>query len=146
MRLSVNRNTCIKLVPVVLAGLLSCSNPAPDAELRQFVDETVMAVQARDTGYFRGIIAESYYDTAGSDRDRVIDLIRGFFLINARIDAQATIVEIEWSGSESAHLVLDTRIVGNVRDVSPQLELELLRDGSQWQVIGASWHKESGRR
>ena len=146
MRLSVNRNTCIKLVPLVLAGLLSCSEPAPDAQLRQFVDETVEAVEARDTGYFRRVVAESYYDTGGNDRDRVIDLIRGFFLLNARIDARATIVGIEWSGSDSANVVLDARVVGNVREVSPQLEIEVLRDGSHWQVIGASWQKESGRR
>lgn len=146
MRLSVNRNTCIKLVPLVLIGLLSCAEPDPDAELHRFVDATVDAAQARDTGYFRGIVAESYYDAKGNDRARVIDLIRGFFLINSRIDAQATIAGIEWSGNDSARVVLDASIVGNAQEVSPHLELELLRDGSEWSVIGASWPEGSGRR
>jgi hypothetical protein len=141
MRLSVNRNTCIKLVPLILAGLSSCAPPDPDASLRRFVDEAALAAQARDTGYFRDVVAASYYDASGNDRERIIDLIRGFFLINSRIEAQATIVGIEWSGTESARVTLDTSIVGNAGKVSPQLELELLRDGSDWSVIGASWQE-----
>lgn len=126
-------------------GLVACAEPNLDVEIQRFVDETVAAASARDTGYFRGVVADSYVDSRGNDRDRVIDMIRGFFLVNSRIDAAAEIVSVQWSGTESARLVVAARIDGNTGSMSPQLEIELLRDGSDWAVIGARWEERSGR-
>ena len=144
MRTSVMRDTAGRLMPIVLIGLNACAEPNADVELRRFVDDAVAAAEARDTGHFRDIVADSYIDAQGNDRGRAIDLVRGFFLVNARIDATADVVAIEWSGSESARLVLDARIDGNMRAIAPRLELELLRDGSAWTVIGARWEQRMG--
>ena len=125
--------------------LAACAEPSLDEELQAFIDETVAAAEGRDTGYFRGIVADSYIDGRGSQRDDTIDLIRAYFLLNNRIDVEADIVDAEWTGTDSVRVVLDAHIDGNMRSLSPQLELELLRDGSDWTVIGAYWD-ESGRR
>lgn len=146
MRHSVKPSTRWRPAAVALIGLIACSEPDLDGQLQRFVTETVSAANARDTGYFRGIVADSYVDASGNDRDRIIDLIRGFFFVNAQIEANADIVSVEWSGTESARLVLATSIDGNMNSISPQLELELLLDGSDWTVIGARWEEHSGRR
>lgn len=128
-----------------MIGLLACGERNLDDELRRFVEATLGATEARDTGYFRDIVAESYVDSRGNDRDHIIDLVRGFFLVNAQIEAAATIVDVVWDGAESARLVLDARIDGNMSTVTQRLEIELLRDGSAWTVIGARWQDGSGR-
>ena len=135
---------CLPLMLIV--GLSACAERNPDEELQRFVEATAEATGERDTGYFRGIIADSYIDFRGNDRDRAIELIRGFFLLNSQIEADARIIDVEWNGTESARMTVAAKLDGNLRSVSPQLELELLRDGSDWSVIGARWEEDSRSR
>ena len=90
----------------LVAVLAACAEPSLDEELRAFVDATVAAAENRETGYFRGIVADSYIDGGGNQRDRVIDLIRGYFFLNNRIDVEADVVEAEWNGPDSVRVVL----------------------------------------
>ena len=130
----------------VMAGVCACAESDPDEELQRFVEATAQATSERDTGYFRRVIAASYVDFRGNHRDRAIDMIRGFFLVNPRIEANARIVEVEWSGTQSARLTIAAQLDLNTHSASPQLELELLRDGADWTVIGARWEDNVGSR
>jgi len=104
------------------------------------------AAESRNTGFFRGVIAESYRDPRGNDRERIITGIRGFFLANAKIEAIVRVTEVRLDGLASARVVLQLALLrepggrsllgfdGDLRTV----ELEFLRDDA-WMLIGAQW-------
>jgi hypothetical protein len=129
------------------AGVQSCSAPDPDGELRALVAAAENAAEERDTGFFRDVLSASYVDRRGQRRDDVINLIRGFFLVNATIEVVNRIDEIELAGDDAATVVLQTAVVGRApgRALSgidaelKRIELELVKEDDEWRVIAADW-------
>jgi hypothetical protein len=133
---------------VIAATVLAaaCGRADPDKELRTLVDDMETAVEARDTAFFRGLIAASYRDDHGNDRERLINAIRGFFLTNPRIEAIVRIDDVRVNAPDSADIVLQVALVRGAGGPSlfgfgadfRAIELELVRD-EDWYVIGAYW-------
>ena len=123
----------------------ACTETDRDAEMRAFVQAAVAAAEARDTGHFRSIVASSYLDDRGADRDRAIDTVRAFFLINPQVEAEADIDSVVWDGTESARLTLDIDIAGRSNRYSGEVEFEMLRSGGDWRIIGARWNPAATR-
>ncbi len=134
-----------KQLTVLLAvAVAACSPPDREAEVREFLADAVAAAEARDTGFFRAHIAESYADGRGRRRDDVINFVRGMFLTNPSIEVVSRIESIELDGDDFAVAVLQAGVVGSRGgldiDASLQrVELELVRAGRSWEVIAASW-------
>jgi len=144
---------CRRLTPALL-GLAACScggSPTDaEAELRALVDATAAAAEARDTGFFRDLIADDYADAAGRSRDDLIDRVRGYFFLNTSVEVLTRIERVELLGGDAAELVVQAALVGGRRngalpDIDAdfrRIELELVRDGARWQVIAAAWGRE----
>lgn len=134
----------------VALALAACGGVDPEASLARVVESAEAAAEARDTGHFRALIAPSYADRRGNDRDRLIDVIRGYFFTNPRVDVVTRIEATELLGDDAARIVLLAGILGR-REGSGMLggfdgrlyrvELELVMRGSDWQVIGAQWER-----
>jgi hypothetical protein len=130
-----------------LAGLTGCSSPDPDAEIAALLERAEAAAEARETGFFRDLISEDYVDRRGRTRADVIDMIRGYFFVNARIDVVSRVQSVEVSGDDAAEIVLLAALVSRAEGRSVlgtagdfyRLELELAKEGSDWRVIGADW-------
>jgi len=132
------------LWPLLTAG---CASPSPEQVLRELVADAEAATEARDTGYFRALISERYTDRGGRNRATLIDALRAYFLTHARVEAVTRIDTIEFFGDDAATVALDVGLVthageallggwdGNLRRV----ELELVREGGEWRLIGSSW-------
>jgi hypothetical protein len=141
------------LVPTlsVLLGASAggCGSDDPEAELREFIAAAESAAEARDTGFFRDTISASYADRRGQRRDDVINVIRGVFITNASVEVITRIDTIELAGTDAAKVKLQAALVGkregaSVLDVDGDLydiELELVREGGDWRVIGADWER-----
>lgn len=132
----------------ILLAVSGCSPPDDEAELRELLAAMESAAEARDTGFFRGLIAESYIDASGRRRDEIIDSIRGFFFVNSSVEVVTRVERIEVVADEVAEIGLQAAVIGNSgrgvlgRDADfYTLDLELARTGSDWQVIGASWER-----
>ena len=95
MRHSLKRNTRETAATLVAIWLTACAAQDPDEELRSFVEDATVAVEERDTGFFRGVVAESFIDAQGNDREQVINMIRAFFLLNTEIEAEVDIRYIQ---------------------------------------------------
>ena len=139
----------VALLAVALA-LAACAREDPEASLARVIASAEAAAEARDTGYFRALIAPSYADHRGNDRDRLIDVIRGYFFANPRVDVVTRIEETELLGDDAARIVVLAGLLGR-REGSGMLggfdgrlyhlELELVLRGSDWRVIGARWER-----
>jgi hypothetical protein len=147
----------LRLVLALAAAAMaaSCGSSDPDVELRALIAAAEEAAEARDGGFFRDLIAPSYRDSRGTDRDGMINLIRGYFLTHSRIEIVTNIDEIALEGADAARIVLRAGMVGQRAGQSllgglegelTLLELELIKQDSDWRVIGASWQRAAGDR
>jgi len=133
---------------VLLLG--ACATEEPEAALERLVADAAAAAEARQTAFFRDLIAASYVDARGNDRERMIDLIRGYFLTNPSIDVFSRIENVELLGADAAQLVVIAGLVarrpgeGLLDGFDGRLyrvELELVETGGDWRVIGARWER-----
>lgn len=139
-------------VIVIAASALHSACGAPpdaDAELRELIDSAEAAAEARQTGFFRNLVSENYVDSGGRHRDDVINLLRGYFLVNATVEVVNRIEAIELLVDDAATVTLQTAVIGRAQGSSVlgvdgdlyRIELELVREGSEWQIIGANWDR-----
>lgn len=139
--------TVLRILLAASVGLLAaCGASDPDAEVRALLTSAEQAAEARDTGFFRAVIATAYRDAAGRDRDQVVNLIRGSFVANQKIEVVSRIDSIELEGADAARVVLHAGLVGQRAGARMlggldadlyRFELELVNDGGEWQIIGA---------
>jgi hypothetical protein len=137
-------------VSVLVLLLSACAAEDPESALVQLVDAAERAAESRDTGFFRDYVADSYADSRGNDRARIIDLIRGYFLVNQNIEVVTRIESVDLVGRDAAEIVVLAGILGRRPGEGIlqgfdgrlyRLELELVEAGGNWQVIGASWER-----
>jgi len=68
---------------VLVAG---CAASDPEAEIRALLAAAEGAAEARDVGFFGDVLADSYRDAHGKDREETLRMLRGFFIANQRIE------------------------------------------------------------
>jgi hypothetical protein len=136
-------------VASLAAVLAGCGGETPEAEIRSLVAAAEEAAEARDTGFFRDLIAPGYVDPKGQHRDDLIDLLRAHFLVNRDLEILNRIDDIRLSGDEAAEVVLQTAMIGRdgagpgfgLDGAIYRIELELVKTGGEWHLIGADWSR-----
>ena len=137
----------VRIALLVALLLSACDAENPDDELRALMQDMEVATESRNTGFFRGIVAESYRDARGNDRERLINLIRAFFLTNSKVEAIVRVQEVSLDGDASAEVTLQTALLSETNGRSLfgldgdfyTVELEFLQTGGDWMLIGADW-------
>ncbi len=131
-----------------------CGGTDPNAELKELIAAAETAAEERDGGFFRDLIAPSYQDTRGRDRDELLNSIRGYLLAHSNIEIITHVDEIVIEGADAARVVVRAGMVGQsagqplLSGIEGQLyriELKLMNDDS-WRVIEASWQPAMGQR
>ncbi len=135
------------------AFLAGCAANDPETEIRALLTDAEQAAEARDTGFFADLIAAAYQDAHGNDRQQVINLVRGYFIANQRVEIVSRIEDIELEGADAARAVVYAGMVGQrsgadllggLRGDMYRFELELVNDDGDWQIIGARWDRALG--
>ncbi len=135
---------------VIAAFCCGCAADDPATVIEQLIEDTEIAAESRDTGHFRGLIADSYVDARGNDREHLVNLIRGYFLAHPSIDVFTRIESVELSGDDAAEVVLLAGVLarrpgeGLLEGFDGRLyrlELELVENDGDWQIIGADWQR-----
>jgi len=134
-------------ISVVLMALAACSEPPsePEEELRAWVAAGVEAAENKERRNLVGMISESYVDARGNERSDVENLLRVYFLRQNNIGLLPNIEEITVYGDTAAELVMTVGMAGTNDGVlgfsadAYRFELELEKDGDDWQLIAARW-------
>ena len=138
------------LVCSVVTVLTACGSEDPNTELRELIERTEVAAEERDTGHFRGLVSDRYIDVRGNDRERLIDIVRGYFQTHQSLEVVTRIESIVLSGADVAEVTLLAGMLGRRAGASLlggldgqlyDIELELIREGGDWQIIGARWER-----
>jgi len=128
-----------------------CGVVEPEAELRELIAEAEEAAESRNTGYFRALLSDNYVDRRGQRKADIIDLIRGYFFVHSSVEVLNRVEAISLEGEDAAEVILNTALVGQAQGRSLlgidgeyyRLELELVREGNDWRIIGADWGRSS---
>ncbi len=133
------------------ALVVGCGGTAdPTQQVRELLSGAEHAAEQRDGGYFANLLAESYRDDHGNDRDEMLRLIRGYFLTHTKVELVSHIDSVELEGTDAARAVLHAGVLGRRAGESLlgglegelyRVELELVEDDGTWHVIGASWRR-----
>jgi hypothetical protein len=146
-----NKARAVAVLCAALAG--GCGSNDPTAEIRALLAEAEQAAEARDTSFFRNLIGVGYRDAQGNDRDQVIGLLRGYFIANQKVEIVSRVDEVLLEGADAAHAVVHAGLLGQRAGAAMlggidgnlyRFELELVHDGGQWQIIGATVSRAVG--
>ena len=134
-------------VMVALATLVACGEPptAPEEELRAWVAAGVEAAENKERGKLVDMISGSYADARGNDRGSIENILRLYFLRQHKIRLLAKIEEITVYSDTAARLIMTVGMAGTNDGVlgfsadAYRFELELEKDGDDWQLISGRW-------
>jgi hypothetical protein len=143
-------HTLARAAVIALAAVFAGCGSSGDAEeeLRSLIADAEAAAEARDTGHFRALISRDYRDARGNGRDELINWLRAYFLTHQRVEIVTRVEDIVLHGDEAANVVLrvaslgvrgSPSAIGGLSGELERLELELVREGGEWRIIGASW-------
>lgn len=134
-------------VTFVLVTMASCSEPPsePEEELRVWVAAGVKAAENKERRDLVGLISDAYADARGNERSDIENLLRVYFLRQNKIGLLTKIEEITVYGDTAAKLAMTVGMAGTNDGVlgfsadAYRFELELEKDGNDWQLIAARW-------
>src|SRR5262245_55149974 len=135
---------------VLAAG---CGAQDPEAEIRALLAAAEEAAEARDVGFFGGVLADGYRDARGNDREEVVRRLRGYFIANQRIEILSRVDEIVVEGDGSARAVVYVGMAGRRADAGLidgidadlyRFELLLVNARREWTVLGAEIARTEG--
>lgn len=142
------------LIFVVLAAslLASCgSGDTPEQQVRNFIAAGEEAVESRDIGDVRALIAEKYEDERGRTRRDIVALTARYLYANKNIHLLTRIGELTFPSENRALLQLYVAMTGqNVSDLDALLnmqadlyrfDLELVREDGDWKLSTADWRR-----
>ncbi len=154
---------------LALLTLAACGTTDPTGAIRARLADAQRAAEARNTGFFRDLLASSYRDNRGNDRAAAIQLVRGFFLANQKIEIVSRVDEVELEGADrqggecraaqercladAARAVVHAGLVGQRAGAAAlgglhgdlyRFELELVNESGEWRIIGAKWQRAIG--
>ena len=136
-------------VTVVLMTLAACDEPPsePEKELRAWVAAGVTAAENKERRGLVRMISEAYADARGNERSDIENMLRVYFLRQHKIGLLTKIEEITVYDDTAAKLNMTVGMAGTNDGVfgfsadAYRFELELEKDGDDWQLIAARWGK-----
>ena len=139
---------CLSLVTVVaLAMLGACGGPSVglEAELRDWVQRGVVAVEAKQRRELLGMISPAYADARGQDRDQIDNTLRAYFFRMHTIELLTAIEEIRIIGDSAAEISMTVGMAGGHDGTfgfsadAYRFLLELEKHDDDWALISARW-------
>jgi len=122
----------------------------PEAELRDWLTRGELAAEEQDRGDLLELVAESYADSRGNDRDSLGNILRAYFFRQESIALLTTIDEITFYDETAALVSVTVGMAGTnsgalgFRADAYRFELELQKPDDEWMLIGARWGELGG--
>ena len=139
-------------VVVALAALVACGEPAsePEAELRAWVATGIESAENKQRRDLMSMVSPAYADARGKEKNDIENLLRVYFLRQHSIALLPKINEITIYDDTAASVDLTVGLAGTNDGVlgfsadAYRFELELEKDGDEWELISARWGELGG--
>ncbi|MHB8789371.1 MAG: hypothetical protein ACYDBT_05770 [Desulfobulbaceae bacterium] len=127
---------------------------SPEEQVRQYVAAAEAAVEGRNLGDLKELIAEQYQDDQGRTRRDIVAIAARYLYANKNIHVLTRIEGLVFPAPEQARLTVYAALTGqNVSDLDALLnmqadlyrfDLELRRTDGEWQLRLADWRPAKG--
>lgn len=139
-------------VAVALMALTACGEPAsePEAELRAWVATGVELAENKQRRDLMSMVSPAYADARGKEKSDIETMLRLYFLRQNSIALLPKINEITLYDDTAASVDVTMGLAGTNDGVlgfsadAYRFELELTKDGDEWQLISARWGELGG--
>ena len=139
-------------VVVALAALAACGEPAsePEAELRAWVATGIESAENKQRRDLMSLVSPAYADARGKEKSDIENMLRVYFLRQHSIALLPKINEITIYDDTAASVDLTVGLAGTNDGVlgfsadAYRFELELEKDGDEWELISARWGELGG--
>jgi hypothetical protein len=136
----------VRTLPFTLAASLSlvlaaCGSRSSDEEqVREVISKMEIAAEARDTGDVLAFVASDYTDSSGLDKTQLQNFLRGYFLLNPKIELLVSIGEMDFpvAGLSRATIGVTSLPAGD----RASFQVELRQEGGEWRVARADRVRE----
>ena len=137
---------------IVLAGVTGCARneDGAEAQIRSWISSGVEAAEAKARRDLVAMISPAYADARGNGRDDIENMLRAYFLRARTVGLVTSVDEVRIVADGYANVSLTVGMAGRTDGVlgfdadAYRFELELEREGDDWQLISARW-AEIGR-
>jgi hypothetical protein len=102
--------------------------------VRELVANAELAAEARDTSDLLALVADDYEDANGFDKTRLRDFLRGYFLVNPKIELLVNVENLEFPADGLARAELSITRVSLSDPQRLHLKVELRRTDGEWRV------------
>jgi hypothetical protein len=130
------------LVTLILSTTLAaCGSRSSDEDkVREVFANMETAAEARDAGDVLAFVASDYSDRSGLDKTQLQNFLRGYFLVNPKIEVLLSIDAVEFPvpGLGRANVGVTSLPAGD----RARFEVELRQEGGNWKVSRADRLRE----
>ena len=139
-------------VVVALAVLVGCGKPAsePEAELRAWIATGVESAENKLRRELMSMVSPADADARGQEKRDIENMLRIYFLRQNSIALLPKINEITLYDDTAASVDVTVGLAGTNDGVlgfsadAYRFELELEKDGDEWELISARWGELGG--
>lgn len=134
----------------LLTGILLCAaacsgERGPEEQVRAWIDTGVEAAENKSRRDLVAMISPAYVDARGNSRADIENMLRLYFLRAQTVSLLPHISDVRLVADGVAEVELTVGMAGATDSVlgfsadAYRFELELERDGDDWQLISARW-------
>ncbi len=132
---------------VILSFLAACGGDASSSEeqLREWLAAGEQAAEAKDRGALMDMVAPSYTDVKGNDKQAIGNMLRYIFLRQNQVALITRIESLEIFDDTAAEVTMTVGMAGSREGRfgfsadAYRFVFELELDGDEWQLISARW-------
>ena len=138
-------------VSVLLFSACSQTSDTPEEQIGAYITAAETAAKERDPLAIKSLIAQSYRDELGRNRQNLVSLATGYLLRNKNIHTLTHIRQLTFPQPDRAELVLVAGFAGEqVSDMETLLSLQatiylfnltLAKEDEDWRLTSASWRR-----
>jgi hypothetical protein len=142
------------LLPALFLLAACGQGDSPEDQIRQYVAAAEAAVEARDAGDLKELIAPQYQDDQGRTRRDIVAVAARYLYANKDIHVLTRIEDLRFPAPEQAQLAVYAALTGqNVSDLDALLnmqadlyrfDLELRKVDGKWQLLRVDWRPARG--
>ena len=137
---------------IFIVTACSTEKTTREDEIRQFIESAKLAAESRNHSDLSVLMAKSYSDNKGYNKQQLINLLRAYFFQHKNIHLFTRIDEITFQGDNmvfvdmyvamSGNVISDVNLLSSLRAKIYRFELQLIKQ-DEWQINQAKWQRSS---
>lgn len=125
---------CFAVTSIVISLSACGARSSDEQQVRELFASAETAAEDRDASDVLALVADDYEDANGFDKTQLRDFLRGYFLVNPKLELLVNVESLEFPADGIAQAELTVTRVSLSDPQQLQLEVELRRTGTDWRV------------